>query len=114
MGWDSTTPATMREVSKRAFILKPPRHLFQTALSMFVKGGFEITNGFSSENENALFFLDLGFTVNDLKDDLFSLFLNLEDRACLQAHVITHIFGNNNPSEPVQCRFHRIPPFLAI
>ena len=68
---------------------------------MFVKGGFDIANSFAGENENALFFLDPGFTVNGVKDDFSFHFFNPEDCSCLQTQIITHILGNNDPSEPV-------------
>ena len=68
---------------------------------MFVQGRSHIAHRSSGEHENSLFLRDPGLTVNGLKDDFFSLLLNLKDGACLQTHIVTHILGNNDPSEPV-------------
>jgi hypothetical protein len=51
---------------------------------MFVQGGSDIADGSACEHENPLFLHDLGLTVNGLKDDFFSLLLNLKDGSCLQ------------------------------
>jgi hypothetical protein len=89
MGWDSKIPETMMEVWKQA------------ALSMFVQGSSNITDRGAGEHENPLFLHDLGFTLNGLKDDLFSLLLNLEDCSCLQTRIVSHVLGNNDSSKPV-------------